>query len=129
MPVAGGVAPLRVSIGEDDVLLREGIARILSGAGYHVLTADGGRQALELVARHDGPVDLLLSDVMMPGMLGKELAQRLVDARPGTPVLYMSGYARPVLASQGTLEEGVALLAKPFTADGLLSAVRERLDG
>jgi two-component system cell cycle sensor histidine kinase/response regulator CckA len=103
--------------------------RILSGAGYHVLAADGGHQALELAARHEGTIDLLVSDVVMPGMLGTEVAERLVEARPGTRVLYMSGYAQPVLASQGTLEPGIALLEKPFTAEDLLGAVRERLDG
>jgi two-component system, cell cycle sensor histidine kinase and response regulator CckA len=67
--------------------------------------------------------------VVMPGMLGNELAERLTDVRPGTRVLFMSGYAQPVLASQGTLAPGVALLEKPFTAGDLLSAVRKRLDG
>jgi FixJ family two-component response regulator len=65
----------------------------------------------------------------MPGMLGKELAERMVHTRPETRVLYMSGYAQPVLASQGTLDPGVALLEKPFTAVDLLTAVRRRLDG
>ena len=78
---------------------------------------------------HDGAIDLLVSDVVMPGMLGKELAERLVGERPDTRVLYMSGYAQPVLASQGTLDPGVALLEKPFTAADLLCAVRDRLDG
>jgi CheY-like chemotaxis protein len=114
---------------EDEAALRDVAGRILSGAGYHVLTADGGAQALELAAGHEGIIDLLVSDVVMPGMLGKELAERLVDARPDTRVLYMSGYAQPVLASQGTLDPGVALLEKPFTAAALLSAVRRRLDG
>ena len=114
---------------EDEDALRDVAGRILSGAGYHVLAADGGRQALELAALHEGAIDLLVSDVVMPGMLGKELAERLVDVRPDTRVLYMSGYAQPVLASQGTLDPGVALLEKPFTAADLLSAVRRRLDG
>jgi CheY-like chemotaxis protein len=109
--------------------LREVAGRILSGAGYRVLAADGGPQALALAAGHDGVIDLLVSDVIMPGMLGKELAEHLVDVRPATRVLFMSGYAQPVLASQGTLDPGVALLEKPFTAGDLLSAVRRRLDG
>jgi two-component system, cell cycle sensor histidine kinase and response regulator CckA len=113
---------------EDEDALRDVAGRILSAAGYHVLTADGGLQALELAAIHDGTIDLLLSDVVMPGMLGKELAERLRDTRPGTRVLFMSGYAQPVLASQGTLDPGVALLEKPFTAADLLTAVRRRLD-
>ena len=113
---------------EDEEPLREVAGRILSGAGYQVLCADCGETALELAARHQGAIDLLLSDVVMPGMLGKDLAERLVEARPGTPVLYMSGYAQPVLASQGTLDPGVVLLEKPFTAADLLLAVRRRLD-
>ena len=114
---------------EDEAALRDVAGRILSGAGYRVLAADGGAHALELAALHEGDIDLLVSDVVMPGMLGKELAERLLDVRPGTRVLFMSGYAQPVLASQGTLEPGVALLEKPFTAQDLLSAVRRRLDG
>jgi two-component system, cell cycle sensor histidine kinase and response regulator CckA len=114
---------------EDESALRDVAGRILSGAGYRVLAADGGPQALELAALHDGNIDLLVSDVVMPGMLGKELAERLVHVRPGTRVLYMSGYAQPVLAAHGTLDPGVALLEKPFTAVDLLSAVRRRLDG
>jgi two-component system cell cycle sensor histidine kinase/response regulator CckA len=116
-------------VAEDEDALRDVAGRILTGAGYRVLLADGGAQALELAACHDGEIDLLVSDVVMPGMLGKELAERLVVARPGTRVLYMSGYAQPVLASQGTLDPGVALLEKPFTAGDLLTAVRRRLDG
>jgi PAS domain S-box-containing protein len=114
---------------EDEAALRDVAGRILSRAGYRVLSADGGPQALELAAGHDGSIDLLLSDVVMPGMLGKELVERLLDVRPDTPVLYMSGYAQPVLASQGTLDPGVVLLEKPFTAAALLTAVRRRLDG
>ena len=113
---------------EDEAALREVAGRILSGAGYHVLAAECGASALELAARHEGAIDLLLSDVVMPGMLGKELAERLTGARPDTRVLYMSGYAQPVLHSQGTLDPGVELLEKPFTAGDLLAAVRRRLD-
>jgi two-component system cell cycle sensor histidine kinase/response regulator CckA len=127
-PPAGGHGETLLVV-EDEAPLRDVAGRILSGAGYHVLTADGGVRALELAALHEGRIDLLLSDVVMPGMLGKELAERLVHARPDTRVLYMSGYAQPVLASQGTLEPGVALLEKPFTAGDLLTAVRRRLDG
>jgi two-component system, cell cycle sensor histidine kinase and response regulator CckA len=114
---------------EDEDALRDVAGRILAGAGYRVLAADGGPRALELAARHEGGIDLLISDVVMPGMLGKDLAERLVGVRPDTRVLYMSGYAQPVLASHGTLDPGVALLEKPFTAADLLEAVRRRLDG
>ena len=126
-PTAGHGETLLVV--EDEAALRDVAGRILSGAGYHVLAAECGPDALELAARHAGAIDLLVSDVMMPGMLGKELAERLTDVRPDTRVLYMSGYAQPVLHSQGTLDPGVALLEKPFTATDLLTAVRRRLDG
>src|SRR6185503_4431700 len=81
---------------EDEEALRDVAGRILGGAGYRVLAASCGPAALELAAAHDGPIDLLLSDVVMPGMLGKELAERLTGVRPATRVLYMSGYAQPV---------------------------------
>jgi two-component system, cell cycle sensor histidine kinase and response regulator CckA len=113
-----------VLVVEDEDALRAVTGRILRSCGYRVLAAADGAAALDLVAHHDGPVDLLLTDVVMPGMLGKELAQRLAPIR----VLYMSGYAQPVLASQGTLDPGVALLEKPFGRSELLSAVRERID-
>jgi two-component system, cell cycle sensor histidine kinase and response regulator CckA len=134
VPVATAAAPTRghgetLLVVEDEAALRDVAGRILSGAGYHVLSADGGTQALEVAAGHKGTIDLLVSDVVMPGMLGKDLAERLAHLRPGTRVLYMSGYAQPVLHSQGTLDPGVALLEKPFTANDLLTAVRERLDG
>jgi len=113
---------------EDEAALRDVAGRILSGAGYRVLSAECGPEALALAAAHEGAIDLLLSDVVMPGMLGKDLAERLCIARPDTRVLYMSGYAQPVLHTHGTLEPGVALLEKPFTANDLLTAVRRRLD-
>ena len=127
-PAATGGHGETLLVVEDEDALRDVAGRILTGAGYRVLVAEGGAQALELAERHDGKIDLLVSDVVMPGMLGKELAERLVVARPGTRVLYMSGYAQPVLASQGTLDPGVVLLEKPFTANDLLAAVRSRLD-
>jgi CheY-like chemotaxis protein len=117
-----------VLVVEDEDPLRAVTCRILRTSGYEVLAAADGASALELVATHDGPVHLLLTDVVMPGMLGKELAHRLTAVRPATRLLYMSGYARPVLASQGTLDPGVALLEKPFGKSELLTAVRERID-
>ena len=114
---------------DDERELREVTARFIAKAGYRVLTAAGGAEALKVAEEHGDPIHCLVTDVVMPGMLGNELAERMADVRPGTPVLFMSGYAQPVLASQGTLDPGVALLEKPFTAADLLSAVRKRLDG
>jgi PAS domain S-box-containing protein len=127
VPVGGRGETLLVV--EDEAALRDVAGRILSGAGYRVLAAECGPEALALAARHEGVIDLLVSDVVMPGMLGKDLAERLCVVRPETRVLYMSGYAQPVLHTHGTLDPGVALLEKPFTANDLLTAVRRRLDG
>jgi len=127
-PVTAGVRGETILLVEDEHALREVAARTLRGAGYEVLLAADGAAALELARAHPGPIQLMVSDVVMPGMQGKELAGRLAVSRPGTRVLYVSGYARPVLASRGTLEPGVALLTKPFSRDELLTAVRRRLD-
>jgi two-component system, cell cycle sensor histidine kinase and response regulator CckA len=124
-PLGGGETILVV---EDEEGMREVTERILTRNGYQVLTAANGPAALELAERHDGPIELLLTDVVMPKMLGKEVAERIVELRPGTRVLYMSGYAQPVLGTQGTLAEGVILLEKPFSEPTLLAKVRESLD-
>jgi CheY-like chemotaxis protein len=112
---------------EDEAALREVTSRILRRGGYVVLAADGGDSALTLAAEHPGVIDVLLTDVVMPGMLGKEVAHRLLMQRPTTRVLYMSGYAQPVLASHGTLDPDVYLLEKPFTGTELLTAIRYQL--
>jgi two-component system, cell cycle sensor histidine kinase and response regulator CckA len=117
-----------VLVVEDEDAMREVTQRILERNGYQVLTAGRGEEALGLVGARDGALDLLLTDVVMPQMLGKEVAERIRALRPSTRVLYMSGYARPVLAEQGTLDPTVALISKPFSEDALLQAVREVLD-
>ncbi|MER7008131.1 PAS domain S-box protein [Dactylosporangium sp. NPDC000555] len=118
-----------VLVAEDEPALREVTTRILRRGGYTVLAAEDGLAALRLAAEHGGPIDLLLTDVVMPGMLGRMLAERLQLARPATRVLFMSGYAQPVLTSNGTLDPGVHLLEKPFTGDDLLNAVGDQLAG
>ena len=110
---------------EDEPALRDLACRILDGAGYRVLSAESGQIALELAT---SGIDLLLTDVIMPGMLGKELAERLTARDPQLRVLYMSGYAQPILASRGTLDPGVTLIEKPFGKSELLAAVRHQLD-
>ena len=130
-PAAAGPRSLggeTVLVVEDEAALREVICRILGRNGYHVLAADGGPEALKLAEHSTRSVDLLLTDVIMPHMLGKELAAKLCDRYPGIRVLYMSGYAQPVLASQGTLDPGVILVEKPFSEDVLLDRVRAALD-
>jgi CheY-like chemotaxis protein len=109
---------------EDEDALRQVTNRILTRAGYHVLAANGGPQAIHIAHTHEGPIDLLLTDVIMPRMLGNEVAARVREIRPDTPVLYMSGYAQPVLTENGTLQPGVTIVEKPFTSRELLHRVQ-----
>jgi CheY-like chemotaxis protein len=114
---------------EDEDAIREVTRRILTRNGHTVLTAGGGAEAVALAGEHEDPIHLLLTDVVMPQMQGKEVADRVTALRPGIRVLFMSGYAQPVLAEQGTLAEGVRLVPKPFSEHELLASVREVLDG
>jgi CheY-like chemotaxis protein len=119
---AGGTETILVAEDEDGI--RETLTRSLSRAGYTVLAARTAAEALELAEQHPQAIHLLLSDVIMPGMLGDELATRLHERRPDTDVLYMSGYAGDLINRYGVLEPGVTVLPKPFTHDELLTAVR-----
>jgi PAS domain S-box-containing protein len=113
-----------ILVAEDEEALRETVCRSLAKAGYRVLPAAHGAAALAVAATHPGPVHLLLSDVMMPGMLGHELATQLRDSRPDTRVLFMSGFADGLMNEHGALPAGVTVLPKPFTENELLTAVR-----
>ena len=113
---------------EDNAGLRKLATRVLEPAGYTVLGAATGEEALRLLERHEEPVHLLLSDVVMPGMSGRHLAERLAQTRPGMKVLYMSGYTSDTIVRHGVLEAQVPFLNKPFTAAALLRKVREVLD-
>jgi hypothetical protein len=128
---AGGARPSgrgqTVLVAEDEPALREVTTRILRRGGYTVLAAADGVAALQVASEHGGPIDLLLTDVVMPGMLGRVLAERVQRLRPSTRVLFMSGYAQPVLTSNGILDPGVHLLEKPFTGVDLLNAVGDQL--
>ena len=112
---------------EDDALVR-GIARtILCQAGYTVLDAADGESALRICRRHEGTIHLALTDVVMPGMSGRVVADRLKGLRPGLSVLFMSGYTQEAIVHHGVLNEGVNFLEKPFTPDALTRRVREVL--
>jgi len=113
---------------EDEEGVRALARRILAAQGYTVVEADGPRRALELLEEHDGPIELLLTDVVMPEMDGAELAARVTALRPETRVLFMSGYTDDAIAGRGLIAEGGRFLQKPFTPDGLVSKVRGILE-
>ena len=118
-----------VLVVEDEAELREVTKRILTRNGYQVVTAANGPEALALAVAHPGEIHLLVTDVVMPHMLGKEVAEKMRAVKPGIEVLFMSGYARPVLASQGRLEPNVALVEKPFSEADLLAMAGQVLNG
>jgi CheY-like chemotaxis protein len=113
---------------EDEALVLEVATRILTQHGYRVLAARSGAEALELIDRYQGQIHLLLTDVVMPGATGKDVAQSVSRVRPDIRVLYMSGYPESVIASQGAVDQGIQLLSKPFKALDLLDHVRAVLD-
>ncbi|HET7604400.1 MAG TPA: response regulator, partial [Gemmatimonadales bacterium] len=112
---------------EDEALVRRFARRVLQSQGYTILEAANGEEAIALSDRRAEPIDVLVTDVVMPGMSGKELAVALVRRRPGLRVLYMSGYTDDAIAEHGVLEPGIALLEKPFTHDGLTDMLRRVL--
>ena len=113
---------------EDEAAVRGLTLRCLQASGYTVLQAASAEEALPIAAAHAGRLDLLLTDVIMPGASGPELARRLLEKRPGTRVLYVSGYTDASMASPGALDDGAYFLQKPFTPESLARKVREVLD-
>ncbi|OLC97941.1 MAG: hypothetical protein AUJ00_00540 [Gemmatimonadetes bacterium 13_1_40CM_3_70_6] len=118
-----------VLVVEDAASVRSVMRQVLERYGYAVLEAPDGATALQLAAKHHGPIHLLLTDVVMPGVSGRQLADRLVRLRPGIKVLYASGYTDDAIIHHGLLEPGIAYLQKPFTRDALALKVRAVLDG
>jgi PAS domain S-box-containing protein len=113
---------------EDAQRVRAVVREILEMNGYSVLEARHGAEAIEISSRHQGPIHLMVTDVVMPQMSGRELAQRLAPLRPDMRVLYMSGYTDDAIVRHGVLGAGMAFLSKPFTPDALAVKVREVLD-
>ncbi|MGA8430517.1 MAG: ATP-binding protein [Candidatus Sulfotelmatobacter sp.] len=113
---------------EDEANLRYLARQFLEKQGYRVIEAADGAVALQIAIAHEGVIHLLLTDVIMPGINGRELAQRMAEIRPNTRVLYMSGYTENVIGHNGTLDTGIRLLQKPFTLRDLKDKVREVLD-
>lgn len=118
-----------ILLAEDDPHVRRLVRNILRRSGYRVLTADGAEEALRLVEQDDGTIHLLLSDLIMPGTSGRELAEQIQALRPGVSILYMSGYTDDAVIRRGVLEAGTAFIQKPFGAEDLARRVRDVLDG
>jgi CheY-like chemotaxis protein len=125
-PLRGGHETVLVA--EDESAVRGLASLTLRAHGYTVLEASTGTEALALVERGTRVIDLLVSDVVMPGLNGRDLAERFRGLRPGIPVLFISGHAETTIAHEGILDAGVEFLAKPFTPDLLARRVREILD-
>jgi PAS domain S-box-containing protein len=113
---------------EDDHEVRQFAATVLKSRGYRVLEAADAANALQIAHRHEGPIDLLVTDVVMPGMNGPKLASELTRLRPGLRVLYISGYAENAVAHHGVLDAGIEYLAKPFSPTELAHKVREVIE-
>jgi DNA-binding NtrC family response regulator len=113
---------------EDNDSLRSVVANALKKYGYRIMEADCGDQALSICERHREQIDLMLTDVVMPHMSGKELAGRLAPLHPKMRVLYMSGYTDDIIADQGLMDSAFWFLPKPFKVLNLIKKVREIFD-
>lgn len=122
-------SPMETILVADDVPDVLSLARdILEARDYTVLTAADGEEALRLAEGHAGPIHALLTDVVMPGLTGPELAERLARTRPKTKVVFMSGYTTETMDQYGLLQTGAPFVGKPFTQALLLGKLRETLD-
>ena len=113
---------------EDEEVVRELVREVLDMNGYTVLEARDGPEAIRVADRHDDPIQLMLTDLVMPKMSGRELAEKLLPKRPEMRVLYMSGYTDDTVLHHGIVDPGISFLQKPFRADALARKVREILD-
>jgi two-component system, cell cycle sensor histidine kinase and response regulator CckA len=117
-----------ILVADDEAQVRSLARDILLGAGYRVLEAEDGEQALRVAEEYPGAIHVLLTDIMMPGINGKELADRLAAVRTDTKMIFMSGRASEVISDAGVLIPVDTFLAKPFTSERLLNKVRERIE-
>ncbi|HZD05710.1 MAG TPA: ATP-binding protein, partial [Longimicrobiales bacterium] len=128
VPRRGDGASGTVLVVEDERSVRTIVRRVLQREGYQVLEASGGEEALDLLERYDGDIELLLTDLVMPRMNGKAVADTVTERRPGVRVLYMSGHTDDALGEKGVLTPGTELLEKPFDGETLLSRVRRVME-
>jgi CheY-like chemotaxis protein len=119
--VQTGAALATVLVAEDDLAVRDFVSSVLEQEGYKVLVANNGRQSLEICKNHDGPIYALITDVVMPEINGRELAERARLIRPNLKVLFISGYVDRGLREEDTQNPSYAFLEKPFTAESLLT--------
>ena len=118
---------LRVLIVDDESSILKIARRMLGVLGYTVLSAAGPSEALEVASSHKGPIHLLLTDVVMPEMSGRDLVPRIQAVQPGIRVLYMSGYSLHIISNLVVLESGLPLISKPFSLLDLAEKIREVL--
>ena len=133
IPIAAEPTRLRnkgetILLVEDEPMVRALSVESLRSRGYQVVFASNGREAMEWVAKYDGPLDLLITDVVMPEMGGRELCERLKKVRPDTNVLFVSGYTDDAIVHHGILESGLAFLQKPYSPSRLAAKVHEVLE-
>ena len=113
---------------EDDENVRDLVTRGLCFKGYNVLDAPSGEEALIVLKKHEGSLDLLITDVVMPGMSGRQLNEKIKSLFPEVKVLYISGYTENTIVRHGALDAGAHFLQKPFAPEALASKVREVID-
>jgi len=117
-----------ILVAEDDAMIMKMTVKILANSGYTVLCGANGNEAMRVSNEHEGPIHLLLTDVVMPGMGGRELANRLQGTRPDIKILYMSGYTDDAIVHHGVLKKGLSFIQKPFTSNVLKKKIREILE-
>jgi two-component system cell cycle sensor histidine kinase/response regulator CckA len=114
---------------EEQARLRRVVSVMLKSSGYKVLAVESPEKGLQAVREHTGPIELLITDVILPGMNGRALAEEILKMRPETKVLFVSGYTENALILDGQLDLAINFLAKPFTVEALGRKMREILDG